>query len=96
MRIALWVAVAEGLLVVFEVIPGWVALLVAAGVLAFYVFVGRDLRSDLARQTSWIAALSQAFVALVPVLLFVLGVLAVIALAVLALVAVIALFADRR
>jgi hypothetical protein len=95
-RIALWIAVAEGVLVVFDVIPGWIALLVAAGLLAFYLFVGRDLRSDLARQASWIAALSQAFVALVPVMLFVLGVLAIIALAILALIAVIALFADRR
>ena len=95
-RVALWIAVIEGVLVVFDVVPGWTALLVAAVLLAFYLFVGRNLRSDLARQTSWIAALSQAFVALVPVLFVIVGVLAVIALAVLALIAVIALFADRR
>ena len=95
-RIALWLAVAEGLLVVFDVIPGWLALLVALGVIAFYLLVGRDLPSDTARQTTWIAALSQAFVGLVPVFLFLLTALAVFALAILAVIAVVALFADRR
>jgi len=95
-RIALWLAVAEGLLIVFDVIPGWLALLVALGVISFYLLVGRDLRPYAARQTTWIAALSQAFVGLVPILLFLLSALAVFALAVLAVIAVIALFADRR
>jgi hypothetical protein len=96
LRIALWVAVAEGILVLFDAIPAWVALLVGVGVVAFYVFLGRELTSDTARQLSWIAALSQVFVAFVPVLLFFVGVLAVIALAILAVVALLALFADRR
>lgn len=96
LRIALWVAVAEGVLVVFDVIPGWTALLVGIAVIGLYVAVGRRLRSDSARQISWIAALSQGFVALVPLLLFFVGVLAVLALAILAVIALVALFADRR
>ena len=95
-KIALWIAVAEGVLVVFDVIPGWVALVVGVSVIAFYLVVGRALRPDVARQASWIAALSQALVALVPALLFLLSALAILALGVLALVALIALFADRR
>jgi hypothetical protein len=95
-RIALWIAVAEGLLVVLDVIPGWTALLVGAALIVFYLFIGRNLRFDTGRQVSWIAALSQVFVALVPALLFVVGVLAVLALALLALIALVALFADRR
>ena len=95
-RLALWIAVAEGLLVIFDVIPGWTALLVGALILAFYLFLGRSLRSDTVRQVSWVAAASQVFVALVPVLLFFVGFLAVIALAVLAAVALVALLADRR
>jgi hypothetical protein len=95
-RIALWIAVAEGVLVLLDQIPGWLALLVGAAVLAFYAFVGREITSDTGRQVSWIAALSQVFVALVPVLLFFVGALAVLALAILAVVALIALFADRR
>ena len=96
LKIALWIAVAEGLLIVFDVIPGWTALVVGALVVAFYFFVGRERRSDTVRHGSWIAAASQLFVALVPVLLFVVGTLAIIVLAILAVVALVALFADRR
>ena len=96
LRFSLWIAVVEGLLIVFDVIPRWVALLAVLAALAFYWFVGRGLSTDSGRQASWIVAVSQLFVALVPVLLFVLTTLAVIALAVLVLVALIALFADRR
>jgi hypothetical protein len=96
LRLALWIAVAEGLLVIFDVIPGWTALLVGALILAFYLFLGRGLRSDAGRQASWVAAASQVFVALVPVLLFFVGILAVIAVAVLAAIALVALLADRR
>lgn len=96
LRVALWIAVIEGILVVFDVISGWLALLAAAIVITFYLLVGREVRSDTFRQTSWIAAMSQALVALVPVLVFVVGALALIAVAVLALIALVALVADRR
>lgn len=95
-RLALWVAVAEGVLVLLGVIPGWTALLVAAGLLLFYVLVGRNLPTDTARQVSWIAAVSQLFVALLPILVAVVTVAAVIALVVLALVALALLAVDRR
>ena len=96
LRLALWIAVVEGLLIVFDVIPSVVAILAVLGALAFYWFVGRQLTFDSGRQASWILAVSQLFVALVPVLLFVLTTLAVIALAVLVLVALIAIVVDRR
>jgi hypothetical protein len=96
LRIALWIAVVEGVLVVFDVIPGWTALIVGAAVIAFYLFVGRNLRNDVTRQASWTAAMSQVLVALVPVLLFFISALAVVVLAVLAIVALVALVADRR
>jgi len=95
-RIALLVAVAEGILVVAGVIPEWVALAVAAAAIVLYLAYGRRVRSDSARQTAWIAALSQSLVALIPLLLFVLTALAFLALAVIAVFALIALFADRR
>jgi hypothetical protein len=96
LRIALWIAVIEGVLVVFDIVPGWVALVVGAIVVAFYFFVGRQLRADTIRQASWVAAASQLMVALIPVLLFVVGTLAIIGLAILAVVALLVLFADRR
>ena len=96
LRIALWIAVLEGILVVFDVISGWFALLVAVIVILFYLIVGRELRSDAIRQSSWILAASQALVGLVPVLVFVVGALALIAVGILAVIALVALFADRR
>jgi hypothetical protein len=96
LRIALWLAVAEGILVVFDAIAAWLALVVGLAIVGFYVVVGRDLRWDAARHVSWIAAAAQIFVAFVPVLLFFLSALAVIALALLAVVALLVLFADRR
>src|ERR671930_108408 len=69
LRIALWIAVLEGILLLVHAIPRWWALIVAAAVIAFYLFMYRSLRSDTGRQVAWIAAASQAFVALVPVLL---------------------------
>ena len=96
LKLALWIAVLEGLLVVFDAIPGWLALVVGGAVIAFYLFVGRNLTLDSGRQASWVAALSQVLVARVPVLLFFVGLLAVVALAILVVVALLALFADRR
>ena len=96
LRIALWIAVLEGVLVVFDVISGWIALLAAAIVILFYLIVGRELRAGAVRQSTWILAMSQVFVALVPVLVFVVGALALIAVGLLALIALAALFADRR
>jgi hypothetical protein len=95
LRLALWIAVIEGVLVVFDLIPGWTALVVGAIIVAFYFFVGRELRSDTIRQASWVAATSQLLVALIPVLLFVVGTVAIVVLALLAVVALVVLFADR-
>lgn len=96
LKLALGIAVVEGILVIVDVIPSWVAIVVGLGVVAFWFFVGRSLGSDLARQASWTAAMSQVFMALVPLLALVLTALAVVALVVIALVALVALLADRR
>lgn len=96
LRIAAWIAVVEAILLVVHVIPKLSALLAAAALFLFYVFVGRALRSDALRHASWIAATSQVLVALVPVLLIVVGTLALIAVGILAVVALVVLFTDRR
>ena len=88
LRLAAWIALLEAMLVVAHVIPKLSALLAAAALFLFYVFIGRTMRSDAVRHASWIAATSQVLVALVPVLLIVVGILAVFALVV--------LFTDRR
>ncbi|HEV3478390.1 MAG TPA: hypothetical protein VG144_02965 [Gaiellaceae bacterium] len=96
LKVALWIAVVEAVLVVLDQLSGWLALGIAGAVLAFYVFVGRSVRSDVVRQLSWIAALSQVLVALVPVLVIVIGTIALVAVALLAIVALVALLSDRR
>ena len=95
-RIAAWIALLEGLLVVVHVLPRLPVFAVAAIAILVYLSVGRGARSDLLRQASWIAAASQALAVLVPVLLIVVTWAAVTAVVILAVVALIALFADKR
>lgn len=94
-RIALWIAVIEGLLVALHVINRWVAIAVAAAAVIVYFFAGRESRSLTARQVSWILATSQAAVVLIPFLLIVAGTFALIAVGVLAIVALVALFSEH-
>ncbi|HEY8192476.1 MAG TPA: hypothetical protein VIF36_01005 [Gaiellaceae bacterium] len=95
-RIAFWIAVAEAILLVFGAISRPGALLVAVLVIVGYFWLGRRIHSPLARDVSWIAAVSQALVALVPLLLFVVTAAAIVAVAILAIVALVVLFSGRR
>ena len=96
LRIAAWIALAEGVLVLIHVIPRIPALILAAAILVFYFGFGRHVRVDSLRQASWIAATSQALMILVPVLAALIGGLAIIALVALAVVALFVLLQDRR
>lgn len=95
-KIAFAIAVVEAILLVADVIHRPAALLIAILVLVGYFWLGRRLRSPLARDVAWTAAVSQALVALIPLLLFVVTAVAFIAVAVLAIVALIVLFTSRR
>lgn len=94
--IAFLIAVAEAILLVFGVVSRPGALLVAVLVIAGYFWLAHRIRSPLGRDVVWIAAVSQALVALVPLLLFVVTALAVVAVAILAIVALVVLFSGRR
>jgi hypothetical protein len=94
--IALVVAFVEGVLVVAGVIPWWGVLLLAAVALALYLAAGRESSVPEIRTTSWIAAVSQLAVVLVPVLAAVVAVLAIAAVCVVALAALVVLLLDRR
>jgi hypothetical protein len=94
-RIALWIAVIEGVLLVVGAISRPLALVTAVAVIALYFWLGHRIRSVTLREVGWIAAVSQAFVALIPVLLIIVGTVALIAVAVLAVVALVLLFSDR-
>ena len=96
LRIALGIAIAEGLLVVLDVVDWWLAVLIAVAAVGFYLAAGRELRSYTGRQLSWIAAAAQGFVVLVPVLVVVISWLAIVVLVILAVIALVVLLADRR
>lgn len=94
-RLAFWIAVIEGVLIVVHALSWWLAIAVAALLVVGWFTYGHRLRSDTARQIGWIAAVSQSLVALVPILLLVVGTLAVILVALLAVVALVLLFGSR-
>ena len=96
LRIALWAAVTEGILVVTHVIPRWPALIVGAVIAVIAISRIPRLRPGTARDALWILGVWQASVLIVPVLAVILTGLALIALAALAVVALVVLLSDRR
>jgi hypothetical protein len=97
LRLALWVAVAEGIVVaVSHDLTRWTVLIIAAVVMAFYMTAGRQMKWDVARQLSWIAASSQALAILVIVLAFVVGLVAIVLVGLFAVIALAYLFSDYR
>jgi hypothetical protein len=96
LRVALWIAVIEGILVAFKVISWPIALVIAVAIVVVYFATAGRVRSDSVRQVAWIAAVSQALVALVPVLVIIVGTLALVVVALLAILALILLLSDRH
>jgi hypothetical protein len=97
LRLALWVAVIEGLIVALTPdLTRWTVLVIGAIVLAFYVLAGRRMSWDVARELSWIAAASQAAALLVVLFAFIVEWIAIALVAVLAVIALVYLLTDRR
>jgi hypothetical protein len=96
-RLAIWVAVAEGLIVALENdISKWTVMILAIAVLALYFVAGRDLKWDVGRQLAWIAAASQVLALLVALFAFILWGIALGAVVVLAILALVYLYSDLR
>jgi hypothetical protein len=93
--IAVWIAVIEGLLFLVHAIPRLPTLAVAVLVVLGYFWLGHRLRPGAPREIAWIAAVSQAFVMLIPILAIVVGTLALIGVAILAVIALVLLFTRR-
>src|SRR5919198_725411 len=81
-RIALWIAVIEGIII-------------AVPLLALYVVWGRNARSDTLRQLAWIAGASQAMAVVVTVLSFIVAWLALVIAGIFAAIALVFLLVDR-
>jgi hypothetical protein len=95
-RLALWIALIEGLLIVVDAIPWTLAIVVAVAIVVGYFMLRDRVGPDTARQAFWVAAASQAIVATVPVVLAVATVAALIVLALIGVAALLVLLGDRR
>jgi hypothetical protein len=96
LKIALGIAVLEGILVAVENdFSRWTVIIISAPIIAFYLFAGRALESDTGRQLSWIAAASQAFAVILCVAALVIGAFVLIIAGVFAAIALILLFGER-
>jgi hypothetical protein len=66
-RLSLWIAVVEGLLVLVHLMPHLVLYALAAVALVFWFGAARNYKSAIARQAAWVFAASQAIAVLVPI-----------------------------
>jgi hypothetical protein len=97
LRIALWIAVLEGIVVAISSdVSRWTVIIVAVLAIALYAFAGRTTRWDTGRQISWILAASQALAVVVTILSFIVLWTALILVVIFAVIALVVLFGDRR
>jgi hypothetical protein len=95
-RLSIWIAVAEGILLLVGLIPHLAIYVLAVVAVAFYVASARNYRSNTARQASWIFAASQLLTVLIPAVWFIAKSVAIIAIAVIAVAGLIFLFTERE
>lgn len=95
LKLTLGIAAVEGLLIVLHAIHWWEVVLLAAIAVGFWLYAGRRNRLDLVRQASWIFAVSQLLVVLVPAGLAIATTLAIVLFALLAIAALVFLFTER-
>jgi len=96
LQVAFAIAAVEGILVLVGAIPWWVVVALAIAAVAGYVWLGRDHRNPTVRATTWVAAVSQLVVVLVPVAVVLIGLLAIFLIVLLAIGALAMLLLDRR
>jgi hypothetical protein len=95
-RFAIWIAVAEALIVLFSHdVTKWTVFALAVASVAAWIF-GRNSRSQVVRETLWIFAASQLMAALAAVLGFIVKWALITIVVVGAVVGLIYLFLDRR
>jgi hypothetical protein len=97
LRIALWIAAVEAILVaVFHDVSRWTVIGLAVVAVGIYVAAGRDSRHDTVRQTTWIFATSQLLAVIAAIVAFIVFWTAIILVVVFALLALFFVFTDRR
>jgi hypothetical protein len=96
LQVALAVAALEAILVLVGALPWWLVVALAVAAVAGYVWAGRDHGNPTVRAASWVAAVSQLIVVLVPVAVVLAGLLAIVLVVLLAVGVLAALLLDRR
>jgi hypothetical protein len=95
-KIALGIAIFEGLVVAFEKDFSRITVIViAVPIILFYLLAGRSVESCLGREISWVLALSQAFAVVAVILAIILSWLALLLAGVFAAVALYLLLHDQ-
>jgi hypothetical protein len=89
------VAILEGILIVAGELSKALAVIVAIGLVVGYFTLADRLKPGVGREIAWIAAVSQAIVLLVPLLVLVIGTLTLIAIAAIGILALVLLFSRR-
>ena len=96
LKVALGIAVAEGILVALENDFSRVTVIVIAiPVILFYLLAGRTLDSQLGREISWVLAMSQALAVVAAIIAITIPVVALVLAGAFAVVALYLLFHDR-
>jgi hypothetical protein len=95
LRFTLWLAAAEGLLYIFGVLSFWPLVALAIIFVATWMWA-RNQRSDALREVTWILAVAQILVLLVPVAWAIVKTVAIVVVALLAIAALVFLFTERR
>ena len=95
LRLTLWLAAAEGLLYLLQVLHWWAAVALAVIAVGSWWYFGRHHRSGVVRELSLCLATAQLLVLLVPLVLAIAGAVAIAVVALLALTALVVLNAER-
>ena len=94
-RVALWIAVAEGIIVLFSDFTKWTV--VALAIISFVVYYAtRETSSSTLRNVAWTFAASQLIATIIVIIAWFFTWAAILAVVVAAIVALMILFRDRR
>ena len=95
-KIALGIAIFEGLVVAFEKDFSRITVIViAVPIILFYLLAGRSVESQLGREVSWVLAASQAFAVVAVILAYILSWLALLLAGVFAAIALFLILHDQ-
>jgi len=95
LRIALAIAAVEGLIYLVGALSWWIVVLFAVVSILLWAYAGRSSRHDVLRNATWILAVSQTMVLLVPLAFWLLKAVAIGVVVVLAIAALVVLLQKR-